>query len=118
MMTVSITRNSSNANWSWRRTPSFFGRVTEPCEGSISPRQNLHQRGFARAIRPGDGVAAPGEERTGDVLEETPCRQSAWRRYLVKAMDKYYTVRFASALADHPTIEGLLNCPTAKMGVF
>ena len=25
MMTVSITRNSSKANWSWRRTPSFFG---------------------------------------------------------------------------------------------
>jgi hypothetical protein len=37
MMTVSITRNSSNANWSWLKTPSFLGRVTEPLEGSISP---------------------------------------------------------------------------------
>ena len=37
MMTVSITRNSSNANWSWRRTPNFFGRVTDPFAGSSSP---------------------------------------------------------------------------------
>ncbi len=37
MMTVSMTRYLSKANWSWRRTPSFFGRVTEPCEGSSSP---------------------------------------------------------------------------------
>ena len=37
MMTVSITRNSSKANWSWRRMPSFLGRVTEPLVGSISP---------------------------------------------------------------------------------
>ena len=37
MITVSITRNSSKANWSWRKTPSFFGRVTEPLVGSISP---------------------------------------------------------------------------------
>ena len=37
MMTVSITRNSSKANWSWRRTPIFLGRVTEPLVGSISP---------------------------------------------------------------------------------
>ena len=70
MMTVSMTRNSSKANWSWRRTPSFFGRVTEPCDGSISPHQNLHERRLAGAVRPGDGVAAPRQERAGDVLEE------------------------------------------------
>src|SRR4026207_727417 len=37
MITVSITRNSSNANWSWRRTPNFFGRDTVPAWGGISP---------------------------------------------------------------------------------
>ena len=37
MITVSITVWSSNANWSWLKTPIFFGRVTEPFEASISP---------------------------------------------------------------------------------
>src|SRR6267154_3934089 len=37
MMTVSITRKSSKANWSWRSTPIFFGRDTLPLVGSISP---------------------------------------------------------------------------------
>ncbi len=37
MMTVSMTRNSSKANWSCRKMPSFFGRETEPLVGSISP---------------------------------------------------------------------------------
>ena len=37
MMTVSMTRKSSKANWSWRSTPNFFGRVTDPLSGSISP---------------------------------------------------------------------------------
>ena len=37
MITVSITRYWSKANWSCRSTPSFLGRVTEPFEGSISP---------------------------------------------------------------------------------
>ena len=37
MMTVSMTRYSSNANWSWRKTPIFFGRVIEPLVESISP---------------------------------------------------------------------------------
>ena len=37
MITVSITRNWSKANWSCRRTPNFFGRVMEPLVGSISP---------------------------------------------------------------------------------
>src|ERR1700724_3831976 len=37
MMTVSMTRNSSKANWSWRKTPIFFGRVIEPLVGSSSP---------------------------------------------------------------------------------
>src|SRR6266849_530466 len=37
MITVSITRNASNANWSCRKMPIFVGRVTEPLVGSISP---------------------------------------------------------------------------------
>src|SRR3954451_20613684 len=37
MITVSITRKSSNANWSWRRTPYFLGRVTDPLAASSSP---------------------------------------------------------------------------------
>src|SRR5882762_4701556 len=37
MMTVSITRNSSKANWSCRRMPSFLGRVIDPLVGSKSP---------------------------------------------------------------------------------
>src|SRR3981189_1732009 len=37
MMTVSTTRNSSNANWSCRRMPSFLGRVIDPLVGSKSP---------------------------------------------------------------------------------
>src|ERR1039457_3761505 len=37
MITVSMTRNWSNANWSWRSTPNFLGRVIEPLVGSISP---------------------------------------------------------------------------------
>src|SRR6266702_4719808 len=37
MITVSITRKSSNANWSCRNTPIFFGRDTLPLVGSISP---------------------------------------------------------------------------------
>ncbi len=32
--------------------------------------ENFHQRGFAGAIRAGDGVAAPREEGAGDVLEQ------------------------------------------------
>ena len=71
MITVSITRNSSKANWSWRRTPSFLGRVTEPLVGSISPVQDLHQSGLAGAVRTGDGIAAPRQERAGDVFEQS-----------------------------------------------
>ena len=37
MITVSITRNASKANWSCLRTPIFLTRVTEPFSGSISP---------------------------------------------------------------------------------
>src|SRR3984957_15352685 len=37
MITVSITRLSSNANWSCERMPSFLGRETSPLVGSISP---------------------------------------------------------------------------------
>ena len=37
MMTVSITRYASKANWSCRKTPIFFGRVIEPFVGSCSP---------------------------------------------------------------------------------
>ncbi len=37
MMTVSMTRRLSNAYWSWRNTPSFRGRATEPRCGSDSP---------------------------------------------------------------------------------
>ena len=37
MMTVSITRNLSKANWSWRRTPILLGRVILPLVGSCSP---------------------------------------------------------------------------------
>ena len=34
------------------------------------PSQNLHERGLARAIRPGDGVAAPGHKGARHILEE------------------------------------------------
>ena len=34
--------------------------------------QNLHQSGLAGAVRAGDGIAAPFEERAGDVLEQDP----------------------------------------------
>src|SRR6266542_2348472 len=37
MMTVSMTRNSSNAYWSWRSTPSLSGLTTVPCCGESSP---------------------------------------------------------------------------------
>ena len=37
MITVSTTRNSSNAYWSWRRTPSLSGRTTVPFCGGSSP---------------------------------------------------------------------------------
>ncbi len=37
MITVSMTRNLSKANWSCLRTPSFFGRVTLPFCGGCSP---------------------------------------------------------------------------------
>ncbi len=33
--------------------------------------EDFHQRGLARAVGAGDGVATPGHERAGDVLEET-----------------------------------------------
>ena len=32
--------------------------------------QDLHQRGLARAVGAGDGVAAAGKKRAGDVLEQ------------------------------------------------
>ena len=37
MITVSMTRNWSNANWSCRRTPSFAGDETVPFCGASSP---------------------------------------------------------------------------------
>src|SRR5262252_308653 len=37
MTTVSMTRNLSKANWSWRRMPIRLGRVTLPLVGSNSP---------------------------------------------------------------------------------
>src|ERR1035437_4055518 len=37
MITLSMTRNWSKANWSWRRTPNFLGRVMEPLVGSRPP---------------------------------------------------------------------------------
>ena len=37
MITVSITRKASNANWSWRSTPSLSGRATVPFCGGVSP---------------------------------------------------------------------------------
>src|SRR5260370_40927925 len=46
-MTVSITRYSSNANWSCRRMPSFLGREIEPLVGSKSPA-----RIFIRVVLP------------------------------------------------------------------
>ena len=58
MITVSMTRNSSKANWSWRSTPSFAG----PRDGALLRRQlagqQLHERGLAGAVRPGQAVAA------------------------------------------------------------
>ena len=45
-----------------------------PADGALGrldlAGQNLHQRGFAGAIRPGDGVAAPREEGARDILEQ------------------------------------------------
>ena len=35
--TTSRTRLSSNLKWSWRSTPSFFGRKIFPVSGSSSP---------------------------------------------------------------------------------
>src|ERR1700727_2890245 len=37
IITVSITRKASKANWSWLNTPSLRGRTTVPFCGSISP---------------------------------------------------------------------------------
>ena len=37
MMTVSMTRNSSKANWSCRSTPTLAGRTTVPRCGGSSP---------------------------------------------------------------------------------
>jgi hypothetical protein len=52
MMTVSITRNSSKANWSWRRTPSFSGRATVPACGRLSPVSSFMKVDFPAPLGP------------------------------------------------------------------
>ena len=37
---------------------------------------DFHQRGFARAIRTGDGVAPPVKKRAGDVFEQNPIAEA------------------------------------------
>src|ERR1022692_4532683 len=77
MITVSMTRNWSKANWSWRRTPNFLGRVMEPLVGSMSPvrifiRVDLPAPlGLAGAVGTGDGVTTARQERAGDVFEQS-----------------------------------------------
>ncbi len=52
MITVSMTRKLSNANWSWRRTPSFAGRVTEPFCGGVSPVMSFMNVDFPAPFGP------------------------------------------------------------------
>ncbi len=52
MMTVSITRKASNANWSCRRTPSFSGRTTDPFCGCSSPVSSFMKVDFPAPFGP------------------------------------------------------------------
>src|SRR5208283_5857563 len=38
--------------------------------GVLFARQDLHERGLARPVRAGNGIAAPGHESCGHILEE------------------------------------------------
>jgi hypothetical protein len=55
---------AQDADFLWPRDGAF-GRLD-------LVRQNFHERGLARAIRPGNRVAAPGQKATRDVFKETP----------------------------------------------
>ena len=50
--------------------PSFFGGVTRTLGRLDFAGQDLHQRGFAGAVRPGNGVAPPRKKRARDVFEQ------------------------------------------------
>src|ERR1017187_8871209 len=59
MMTVSITRNPSKANWSWRSTPNFFGRETVPLGGSNSPERIFMSVDFPAPLGPAIAYRLP-----------------------------------------------------------
>jgi hypothetical protein len=63
MITVSMTRWASKANWSWRSTPSFGGTHDRALLRVELARQELHERRLAGAVRPREAVAPTRGER-------------------------------------------------------
>src|SRR5437879_11722336 len=54
-------------------------RPRDRSAGRVSlPSQNLHECGLARAIRPGDGVAAPGHTGASPLLKEHERDEARW----------------------------------------
>ena len=70
MMTVSSTRYLSKANWSWLSTPSFLRADHRSLLRLQLAGQQLHESGFAGAVRPGQAVALPRRKGRGYLVEQ------------------------------------------------
>ena len=77
MMTVSITRNASNANWSWLSTPNFLRADDGALLRFQLSGQQLHESGLAGPVGTGKSIALPGSKRGGHIFEQTFLRRSA-----------------------------------------
>src|SRR3990167_783619 len=83
MMTVSMTRNSSNANWSCRSTPTLAGRTTVPRCGGSSPLRSFMNVDLPAPLgpvrpyrRPAEKVVVTSSKSTFEPYRmETPCTE-------------------------------------------
>ena len=70
MMTVSITRYASKANWSWLKHAQLPRTHHRSLLRIHFAGQDLHERGFARAVGPGQAIALARRERRGNFVEQ------------------------------------------------
>src|SRR5260370_28825741 len=109
MITVSITRNSSKANWSCRKTPSFLGRVTEPFEGSSSPVRTFISVDFPAPFGPEMAYRRPARN-----VQET----SSNRSLAPKRMDRLLMESKDTSILPQTPAHALRGLPPAQALVY
>src|SRR5260370_14516761 len=105
MITVSITRNASNANWSCRKMPIFFGRLTEPLVGSSSRVRIFINVDFPAPFGPDTAYRRPA--RKVQVTSSNSTRGP-------KRMDMLFT----ESIAFHYTVNSLMSLNAWCLGTI